>query len=81
VTPFEAVERYLPHVRAELTRGTRLAVMIRPLLGLFHGRPGARGWRRTLTVEANRPGAGVCVVERALDAVRDAAERPTLQAV
>jgi len=29
-----------------------------PMLGLFHGRPGARTWRRILTVEGVRPGAG-----------------------
>jgi tRNA-dihydrouridine synthase A len=39
------------------------------MLGLFHGRPGARTWRRILTVEAIRPGAAVEVIERALDAV------------
>ena len=78
VTPEAAVERYLPHVRAERERGTRLATMTRPLLGLFHGRPGARAWRRTLTVESLLPGAGAEVIERALDAVRQAArpERP-----
>jgi tRNA-dihydrouridine synthase A len=70
VTPETAVERYLPHVRAERARGTRLATLTRPLLGLFHGRPGARAWRRTLTVESLAPGAGAEVIDRALEAVR-----------
>jgi tRNA-dihydrouridine synthase A len=69
VSPFEAVQRYLPYVRAELARGTRLAAMTRHMLGLFHGAPGARAWRRILTTEAIRPGAGVEVVERALRAL------------
>jgi tRNA-dihydrouridine synthase A len=69
VSPEVAVERYLPHVRAERGRGTRLATLTRPLLGLFHGRPGARAWRRTLTVESLAPGAGAEVIERALEAV------------
>ncbi len=64
-----AVTSYLPHVRAERARGTRLATLTRPLLGLFHGRPGARAWRRTLTVESLAPGAGAEVIERALEAV------------
>ena len=80
VTPFEAVERYLPHVRAELARGTRLAATTRPMLGLFHGRPGARAWRRGLTVESIAPGAGVGVIERALEAIRDAAARKLIAA-
>jgi tRNA-dihydrouridine synthase A len=69
VSPAEAVERYLPYVEAELARGTRLAAMTRHMLGLFHGAPGARSWRRILTVEAVREGAGVEVIERALMAV------------
>ena len=75
VSPFEAVERYLPQVRRELRAGTRLAAMSRHMLGLFHGRPGARAWRRTLTVEGADAAAGAAVIERALGAVREAAER------
>ncbi len=69
VTPETAVRRYLSHVRAERARGTRLSTLTRPLLGLFQGRPGARAWRRTLTVESLTPGAGAEVIERALDAI------------
>ncbi|MEP6967669.1 MAG: tRNA-dihydrouridine synthase, partial [Pseudomonadota bacterium] len=75
VSPFEAVERYLPRVRRELKAGTRLAAMSRHMLGLFHGAPGARAWRRTLTVEGAMPGAGVEVIERALAEVCAAVER------
>jgi tRNA-dihydrouridine synthase A len=78
VTPFAAVEAYLPYIRRELARGTHLAAMTRHMLGLFHGRPGARGWRRTLTVEGVRAGAGVSVIERALDAVRAASDQAEL---
>jgi tRNA-dihydrouridine synthase A len=69
VSPFEAVARFLPYVRAELAHGTRLAAMTRHMLGLFHGARGARTWRRILTVEAVRDGAGIEVIERALAAV------------
>jgi tRNA-dihydrouridine synthase A len=75
VAPGEAVARYLPYVRAELARGTHLAAMTRHMLGLFHGRPGARAWRRILTVEGAKPGAGVEVIERGLAALLQAAER------
>jgi len=75
VGPDEAVARYLPYVRAELARGTHLAAMTRHMLGLFHGRPGARSWRRILTVEGVKPGAGVEVIEQALAAVREAGAR------
>ncbi|MFI4933273.1 MAG: tRNA dihydrouridine(20/20a) synthase DusA, partial [Caulobacterales bacterium] len=65
----QAVEGYLPYVRAELARGTHLAAMTRHMLGLFHGVPGARGWRRILTVEGAKAGAGVRVIERGLEAL------------
>ena len=75
VAPEEAVARYLPHIRAELARGTHLAAMTRHMLGLFHGRPGARAWRRILTVEGAKIGAGIEVIERGLAALHEAAER------
>jgi tRNA-dihydrouridine synthase A len=74
VGPEAAVAEYLPYVRRELARGTRLAAMTRHMLGLFHGRPGARAWRRILTVEGAKPGAGAPVIERALGALAEAAE-------
>jgi tRNA-dihydrouridine synthase A len=44
--------------------------MTRHMLGLFHGRPGARAWRRILTTESIRPAAELEVLDRALAAVR-----------
>ncbi|MBO9545421.1 tRNA dihydrouridine(20/20a) synthase DusA [Caulobacter sp.] len=72
VDSFEAVERYKPYLARELAAGTHLAAMSRHMLGLFHGLPGARAWRRILTVEGVKAGAGLEVVDRALDAVRAA---------
>jgi tRNA-dihydrouridine synthase A len=69
-----AVAAYLPYVRAELAKGTHLAAMTRHMLGLFHGQPGARTWRRILTVEGAKAGAGVEVIERGLAALAEAAE-------
>ena len=70
VDSFQAVERYRPYLARELAAGTHLAAMGRHMLGLFHGLPGARAWRRILTVEGVKPGAGLEVVDRALEAVR-----------
>jgi tRNA-dihydrouridine synthase A len=69
VSPVEAVARYRPYVAGRLAAGVHLAAMTRHMLGLFHGRPGARAWRRILTVEGVKPGAGLEVIDRALDAV------------
>jgi len=73
VTAAEAVAAYLPYVRSELARGTHLAAMTRHMLGLFHGQPGARSWRRILTVEGAKPGAGVEVIGQGLAAIAEAA--------
>lgn len=75
VDPFAALERYRPYLVARLEQGVRLAAMTRHMLGLMHGRAGARAFRRILTVEAIRPGAGLEVVDRAAQAVREAEGR------
>ena len=75
ITSEAAVRAFLPYVEGKLSEGVKLPAMTRHMLGLFHARPGARTWRRILTVEAIRPGAGVEVIERALEAVTAPAER------
>ena len=75
VDAFTALDRYRPYMAARLAEGVRLAAMTRHMLGLMHGRPGARAFRRILTVEAIRPGAGLEVLDRAAEAVREAEAR------
>ena len=61
-----AVAAMLPYIEAERSRGTPLNAITRHMLGAFQGRPGARAWRRRLSEEAHRPGAGPELVRRAL---------------
>lgn len=75
VDAFAALDRYRPYIAARLEEGVRLPAITRHMLGLMHGRPGARAFRRILTVEAIRPGAGLEVVDQAADAVREAEAR------
>lgn len=72
VDPFKAIARYRPYMAARLEEGVHLPAMTRHMLGLMHGRPGARTFRRILTVESIQPGAGLEVVDRAVEAVREA---------
>ena len=60
------VHAMLPYIDQHLAGGGRLHQITRHMLGLFHGQPGARGWRRVLSEGASRPGAGVRLVEQAL---------------
>ncbi|MEI9904779.1 MAG: hypothetical protein WDN06_13005 [Asticcacaulis sp.] len=57
---------------AQLDAGVSLAHMTRHMLGLMHGLPGARAFRRILTMDSIAAGAGLEVVDRAAAAVRDA---------
>ena len=70
IAAHEAVDAYRPYLAAELSRGTPLAAMTRHMLGLFAGQPGARRWRRILTTGAVRRGAGLEVLDAALEAVQ-----------
>ncbi|MGR3466124.1 tRNA dihydrouridine(20/20a) synthase DusA [Limimaricola sp.] len=67
----DAVEAMLPYIEAHLAQGGRLHQVTRHMLGLFAGRPGARGWRRVLSEGASRPGAGPERVVEALARVED----------
>jgi tRNA-dihydrouridine synthase A len=57
------------YIEAEMAGGERLHRIVRHMLGLFHGRPGARRWRQVLSQAAARPGAGPELVEEALGCV------------
>lgn len=65
----EAVEAYRPYMADRLAQGARLHDMTRHILGLFTGQPGARLWRRILSEKAPRRGAGMEVIDEALEAV------------
>ncbi len=67
--PEAAVLAMVPYLEAQLAGGARLSQITRHMLGLFHGRRGARRWRQILSLEAVSPGAGVDVLLKALAAV------------
>jgi tRNA-dihydrouridine synthase A len=55
-----------PYITANIQCGVPLARMTRHMLGLFHGEPGGRHWRRVLSEQAFCKGADYGVVRRAL---------------
>jgi tRNA-dihydrouridine synthase A len=63
---FGAVDAMRPYIADHLAQGGRLHQITRHMLGTFTGRPGARHWRRVLSDLANRPGAGLDVLDLAL---------------
>lgn len=65
----DAVAAMGGYIAAALSRGVWLQHVTRHMLGLFHGVPGGKHWRRVLSEQATRPGAGQDVVDRALQEV------------
>jgi len=65
----QALESLYPWIEVELAAGAPLHHITRHLLGLFNGQPGARRWRRHLSENANRKGAGLHVLEHAASLV------------
>ena len=61
-----AVVDYLAYVERKLGEGVPLNAMTKHMLGLFNGRPGARLFRRHLSENATRKGAGIQVLRDAL---------------
>ena len=60
------IDAMRPYIADHLAQGGRLHQITRHMLGLFQGKPGARGWRRVLSENASRDGAGLDVIDRAL---------------
>jgi len=69
------IDEMLPYVARELAAGAQLNHITRHLLGLYQGLPGARQFRRHISENAHRKGAGIEVLEQAYRLVRDAGER------
>ena len=59
-------DAFLDYVDNELAKGTRLHAMTRHILGLFHGMPGARQYRRHISENAHKPDASIDVLTTAL---------------
>ncbi len=60
------LEALIPYAERHLRQGGRLNNIARHILGLYHGRPRARAFRRHLSEHAPRDGAGIEVLREAL---------------
>jgi tRNA-dihydrouridine synthase A len=76
----DIVHAMLPYVESVVAAGEPLNRVSRHMLGLFAGCPGARAWRRFVSENAHRPGAGTEVLINALNAMPNAARTSTMPA-
>lgn len=66
IDPIVAIQTLYPYIETQLSQGGQLNHIMRHTLGIFNGRKGAKQWRRYLSENAHKPGAGIEVVEHAL---------------
>jgi tRNA-dihydrouridine synthase A len=71
----EIMDALIPYVTAQLEQGTRLHTMTRHILGLYHGQPGGRAFRRYLSEQAGKHREGARLLQ---EAVRFCASANTL---
>jgi tRNA-dihydrouridine synthase A len=76
-TRHAVLDAFLPYVEQQLAAGRRLNSMSRHVLGLFHGAPGGRRFRRHIAENAYREGAGAEVLREAAACVSPATPRNT----
>ena len=62
----DVLARLIPHVERHLAAGGRLNNVTRHILGLYHGQPRARGFRRHLSEHGVGEGAGIDVLRDAI---------------
>ncbi|HZT48180.1 MAG TPA: tRNA dihydrouridine(20/20a) synthase DusA [Hyphomicrobiaceae bacterium] len=70
------LEALIRYAERHLRQGGRLNNIARHILGLYHGRPRARAFRRHLSEHAPRDGAGIEVLHEALRIAEGEADAP-----
>ena len=58
-----------PYIERQIANGSYLNHISRHMLGLFQNMPGARQWRRHISENAHKPGAGIEVLQQALEKI------------
>lgn len=65
----DVIEGLILYIERELERGTPLHRITRHILGLFQGMPGAKTWRRALSMETHREDTGIEVIREAISRI------------
>ncbi|MGF1478444.1 MAG: tRNA dihydrouridine(20/20a) synthase DusA [Cyanophyceae cyanobacterium] len=69
LTRHEVVEAMLPYIDYWVARGVKLNSISRHMLSLFLGQAGTKAWKRHISEQAHRAGAGADVIRSALQNV------------
>lgn len=74
ISRHDAVRNFMPYIEEQLNNDVYLSHITRHVLGIFHGQPGARQFRRHISENAHKRGSGLEVLEAALSKVPTEAE-------
>ncbi len=69
LTREQVLREFAEYARFQMAHGSGLQHLARHILGLYHGQPGGRLFRRVLSEQAHKRGAGIDVLFAALAAV------------
>ena len=72
LTRHQAVRAMFDYIENHMLDGGRFWQVVRHMLGIFQGMPGARGYRRYLSENGHKPDANIAVLEQALSFVPEA---------
>ena len=67
----DVVNSIFPYIEQHLKSGGKLGQVTRHILGLFQSKPGSRYFRRVISEQGHKRGAGIEVLENALAAMRE----------
>lgn len=71
----QVLEDFLPYIEQQLSQGVALNHITRHILGLFQSVPGAKLFRRHISEQAHKKGAGIEVIVQARQIMQDAQQR------
>ena len=64
------IEKFIPYVKKEIKKGTRLNQMMRHTIGLFHGQKGSSYWKRYLSENMCVRDADVKKIDHIMDKIK-----------
>ncbi len=65
VDRLQILQQFYPYIESQMNKGMKLSNVIRHIIGLFHGQPNGRLWRRYLSENSFKKGAGIEVIQNA----------------
>lgn len=71
------IDALVQYAEAQMGQGVPLRVLVRPLLGLFQGRAGARRWRRSLSDAASLQSSDATLIQQAWQLLGPSDTTPT----